>query len=351
MTLKLGILDQSPIRAGTTPAQAVAETVDLAKFADSLGYSRYWVAEHHAATAFAGPAPEILVGKLAEVTHDIRVGSGGVMLMHYSPFKVAEQFRMLETLYPGRIDLGIGRAPGTNRQGVMALGSTSVAQNLEEVFPYNLDLLVRYLEDAGGDHAGGIPADHPLHGLKAMPIGNTFPEVWLLGSGMHSAVYAATLGQSFCYAQFINNEGGPEVAEVYRTRFQPSPRHARPHLALAVSALVADTQEEADRLGIVSALWALRAVFKGEYGPAFSTLEEAENYPYTDQDRERMKAMRARANNGTPGAIKAKLEKIAAEYDADELMIVTITHDHAARRRSYELLAQAFGLPRRGEEK
>ena len=348
MSLKLGILDQSPVRGGTTPAQAIAETIDLAKFADSLGYSRYWVAEHHAAAAFAGPAPEILVGKLAEETRNIRVGSGGVMLMHYSPFKVAEQFRMLETLYPGRIDLGIGRAPGTNRQGIMALGSTTAAQDLEKTFPYNLDLLVRYLEDAGGDIEGGIPSDHPLHGIRAMPVGTTFPDVWVLGSGLHSAVYAATLGQSFCHAQFFNPEGGTEVADVYRQRFQPSPRLAKPRLALAVSAIVADRQEEAERLALVPALWGLRAVFKHEYGPPFTTLQEAENYPYTDEDRTRMKALRGRGNNGTPEAVKSRLEKIAADFGAEEIMVVTITHDHQARRRSYELLAQAFGLKPRG---
>ncbi|MFZ1991250.1 MAG: LLM class flavin-dependent oxidoreductase [Alphaproteobacteria bacterium] len=344
MTLKLGVLDQSPVRGGTTPAQAIAETVDLAKFVDGLGYSRYWVAEHHAATAFAGPAPEILVGKLAEVTHHIRVGSGGVMLMHYSPFKVAEQFRMLETLYPGRIDLGIGRAPGTDGRGIMALGSTAAAQNIDRTFPYNLDLLVRYLEDAGGDHEGGIPDDHPLHGVTAMPTGATFPEVWILGSGLHSAVYAATLGQSFCHAQFFNPEGGSEVADVYRERFQPSLRLAAPRLALAVSAIVADTQKEAERLSLVPALWGLRARFKHEYGPPFTTLEEAENYPYTDEDRARIKALQARGNNGTPDVVRSKLEKIVAEFGAEELMIVTITHDHNARRRSYELLAKAFGL-------
>jgi len=344
MSLRLGVLDQSPVRGGTTPAQAIAETVDLAKLVDKLGYSRYWVAEHHAATAFAGPAPEILVGKLAEVTRHIRVGSGGVMLMHYSPFKVAEQFRVLETLYPGRIDLGIGRAPGTDGQGILALGSTAAAQNIERTFPYNLDLLVRYLEDAGGDPEGGIPDDHPLHGVKAMPTGATFPEVWILGSGLHSAVYAATLGQGFCHAHFFNPQGGSEVAEVYRSRFEPSPRLTAPRLALAVSAIVADTQEEAERLTLVPALWALRAMHKREYGPPFTTFEEAENYPYTDEDRALLRTLRARGNNGTPDVVKSKLEKIAAEFGAEELMIVTITHDHNARRRSYELLAKAFGL-------
>jgi luciferase family oxidoreductase group 1 len=344
MTFALSILDQSPVRGGTTPAQAIAETVDLAQFADRLGYSRYWVAEHHSATAFTGPCPEILVGKLAEVTSGIRVGSGGVMLMHYSPFKVAEQFRMLETLYPGRIDLGIGRAPGTDAKGILALGSSATAQNLDKVFPYNLDLLVRYLEDAGGDHEGGIPPDHRLYGLRAMPVGNTFPEIWLLGSGLHSAVYAATLGQSFCHAHFINPQGGPEVAEVYRQRFEPSARGSAPRLALAVSAIVADTQEEADRLSIVPALWALRALVKKEYGPPFSTLEEAETYPYTEEDKAFLETMKGRGNNGTPEVVRAKLEKIAAEYGADELFVVTITHDHQARRRSYQLLAEAFGL-------
>jgi luciferase family oxidoreductase group 1 len=293
--------------------------------------------------AYSGPAPEILIGKLAEVTQHIRVGSGGVMLMHYSPFKVADQFRKLETLYPGRIDLGIGRAPGTDGKGILALGSTAAAQNVEKTFPYNLDLLIRYLEDSGGDHEGGIPPDHPLHGVRAMPVGDTFPEVWLLGSGIHSAVYAATLGQSFCHAYFINPEGGTEVAQIYRERFQPSPRLKSPRLALAVSAMVADTQEEAERLCLVRDLWVLRAVFKNQHGP-FPALEEAESYPYTDEDKARLRGIRARAYAGTPDSVKARLEKLAADYGAEELMIVTITHDHNARRRSYELLGKAFGL-------
>jgi luciferase family oxidoreductase group 1 len=263
--------------------------------------------------------------------------------MHYSPFKIAEQFRMLETLYPGRIDLGIGRAPGTDGKGILALGSTAAAQNVERTFPYNLDLLIRYLEDSGGAHESGIPPDHQLYGIKAMPIGNTFPEVWLLGSGIHSAVYAATLGQSFCHAYFINPEGGTEVAEIYRSRFQPSPRLAKPRLALAVSAMVAGTQEEAERLGLVRDLWVLKAIFKNQHGP-FPTVDEALNYPYTDEDKARLRGIRARAFSGTPDKVKERLSGLAAEYGAEELMIVTITHDHAARRRSYELLAKAFGL-------
>jgi luciferase family oxidoreductase group 1 len=341
MTLKLSVLDQSPIRPGTTPATAIAETIDLARLADRLGYTRYWVAEHHSTVAYAGPAPEILIGKLAEETRGIRVGSGGVMLMHYSPFKIAEEFRMLETLYPGRIDLGIGRAPGADGKGILALHSSGQTQDIDR-FPYNLDLLVRYLEDAGGSPETGIPEGHALRGVHAMPTGQGFPEIWLLGSGVHSAVYAATLGRAFCHAYFINPENGEEIAEIYRERFKPSLRLARPQLAVAVSALVADTQDEAHRLSLVRNLWVLR-LLKGVHGP-FPTLEEAESYPYTDDDKVRLRAIRARGPAGTVDEVKERLEKLAAAFGADELVIVTITHDHQARRHSYELLAKAFGL-------
>ena len=342
MTIALSVLDQTPIRPGTTPAQAVADTIDLAKFVDRLGYTRYWVAEHHSTIAYAGPAPEILIGKLASETRGIRVGSGGVMLMHYSPFKVAEQFRMLETLYPGRIDLGIGRAPGGDGKSIVALGSGQRANDIEETFPHTLDLLIRYLEDAGGSHETGIPQNSILHGLVAQPMGNTFPEVWLLGSGIHSAVYAATLGQAFCHAYFINPENAAEVARIYRERFEPSARLRRPRFALAVSALAADTEEDAQRLSLVRDLWVLN-LLKGIHG-AFPSPAEAAQYPLTDEDRLRLRAIRARGHVGTPDQVKTRLAALAGEFGAEELLLVTITHDHDARKNSYELLAKEFAL-------
>jgi len=344
MGLALSILDQSPIRPGTTPAQAVAETIDLAKLADELGYKRYWVAEHHSAEAYAGPAPEILIAKLASETHQTRVGSGGVMLTHYSPLKVAEQFRMLETLFPGRIDLGIGRALGAQGKAIQALG-TSQCSPLIDTFPYKLDLLLRYLEDAAGAHSRGLPLDHEFYGVCAMPTGVTLPEIWVLGSGFHSAVYAARLGQAFCHAYFLGTEGDGEIGDLYRQHFRPSPRLTSPRLALGVHAIVAESDEEAMHLSLMRNLWVLR-LSQGVNGP-FPSLRDAQNQSYTVEERAALDLIGARGVTGTPGEVRDRLHALATDFGAEELLVVTITHDHSARRRSYELLAEAFELRRR----
>src|SRR5690349_15011073 len=213
--LKLSVLDQSPVRQGVTPRDALLETVELAKHVDALGYSRYWLAEHHSSPGLAGSAPEIMVARVAGETSRIRVGSGGVMLSHYSALKVAEQFRMLETLHPGRIDLGIGRAPGSDQRTARILRHGPGALGIEH-FPRQIQDVVAFLHD-------DLPPGHPWRGVHAMPSGASTPEVWLLGSSDESALLAAELGTAFSFAHFINDLGGAEVTRVYRARFRPSP--------------------------------------------------------------------------------------------------------------------------------
>lgn len=329
----LSVLDQSPIRAGGSPADAVHETVELARLADRLGYHRYWVAEHHSSEGLAGSVPEILVTRLAGETRRIRVGSGGVMLSHYAPLKVAESFRMLETLFPGRIDLGIGRAPGSDQQTAMAL-----AYARGQIGP---ELFVRQVQDLLGWLDGKLEDGHPFAAVTAQPAGDTRPDLWLLGSSDQSAQVAAHFGSAFSFAHFIT-EGGEPVVEMYRRRFQPSAHCPAPHANIGVFVICADTDAEAKRLAASRDLWRLR-LDRGEIGP-IPTPEEALAYDYTEAERARVAHHRRRNIVGDPERVKQEIDALLARYGVDEAVIVTITHDFAARKRSYELLAEVYGL-------
>ena len=333
--MKLSVLDQSPIRAGGTPAQAVAESLELARRCDRWGYHRYWVAEHHSSAGLAGTCPEILVGRLASVTERIRVGSGGVMLSHYASLKVAEQFRMLETLFPGRIDLGIGRAPGSDGMTATALAHGPGKLDVQQ-FPYQVQDLIQYLEDA-------LPADHPFAGIHAMPTGEGVPEMWLLGSSDQSAMMAAYFGVPFSFAHFISGAVGQSVVRGYREGYRPSARFPQPLASACIFVVCADTSDEAERLAMSRALWRLRVETTGQITP-FPTAEEALAYPYTQAEQARIAANRQREVVGDVATVKARLEELAEGYGSDELVIVTITHGFEARLRSYELLAEAFAL-------
>jgi luciferase family oxidoreductase group 1 len=333
--LTLSVLDQSPIASGATPSDAVANTLDLAGLCDRLGYRRYWLAEHHSTESLAGSAPEILIGPVAAATRRLRVGSGGVMLSHYSPLKVAEQFRMLETLFPGRIDLGIGRAPGSDQHTARALAAGPGTAGID-LFPNQIQDLIAYLHD-------DLPGDHPFRGVQAMPTGSTAPDLWLLGSSDQSAAYAAHFGAAFCFAHFINAEGGEAVMEAYRRHFRPSPHLARPAGSVAVFAIVGETPEQAEYLAASRDLFLLRFFVTGNPGP-YPSPEEALAYPYSDRDRAIVAHNRRRGIVGDAPQVKARIEAIAAAHGVDEVVVVTICHDHQARRRSYELLAGAFGL-------
>lgn len=333
--LKLSALDQSPIRSGGTAADTLRETIALAQVCERAGYHRYWLAEHHASASLAGPAPEIMIGQVAAATSRIRVGSGGVMLSHYSPLKVAEQFSVLETLHPGRIDLGIGRAPGSDQLTAVALAYGS--QIGVEYFPTRVADLMAFL-------GGGDPPTEIFKRIHMSPKPEHPPEVWLLGSSDQSALMAAHFGLPFSFAQFITADGGEMVLDAYRTHFRPSAWYSAPLANVCTFVICAETQAEAERLMASRDLSSLRRE-RGEFAP-FPSVEEALAYPYTDQDRAIIARSRQRRRSiyGDPAQCHAALIEFADRHSVDELVILTITHDPAARRRSYELLAEAFAL-------
>lgn len=327
MPFVLSVLDQSPISEGSTGADALRNSIDLARHTEALGYERYWIAEHHGTPMLASAAPEILIAEIAAATSRIRVGSGGVMLPHYSPLKVAEVFSMLAALHPGRVDLGIGRAPGTDPHTMFAL-QRDRRQAAPDDFPEQLAELLALLE-------GDLPPDHPFSRLTALPGGPERPEVWLLGSSPQSAIWAAELGLPYSVADFINPKGAA-LAQLYRERFRPSVRRDAPRVAVAVSTICAETDEEAQRLA-ASARMAVAFLHSGRLIPV-PPVEKALAF-FAKHD---VPPTGRRAVVGAPDTVRAGLEEVAREYGADELMLVTITHDHAARRRSYELVAGAF---------
>ncbi len=334
--LPLVVLDQSPVRSGGTVEEAVADTIALARATERFGYRRYWLAEHHGASGFAGCAPEILIGHVASATSAIRVGSGGVMLSHYSPYKVAETFRLLETLHPGRIDLGLGRAPGSDGITAAALAYGSPTVDLQ-YFPTKVVDLMAFL-------TGERPATEPLTGLSVTPDPGRIPELWLLGSSGDSALLAARIGLAFAFAHFINPVDGPAVAQAYRERFEAGERQAAPRVSVAAFVICADSEAEALRLAKSRDLWRLE-VDRGRLAP-FPSVEEAEAYRYTPAEQARVEVNRQRNVVGAPEQVRASLERLVREHQADELVVLTITHDFAARVRSYELVAEAFELPR-----
>lgn len=328
---QVSILDQSPVSEGSSGSDALHNSIDLARLADELGYARYWIAEHHATPMLASASPEVLIAAVAAHTSRLRVGSGGVMLPHYSPLKVAETFSMLSGLYPGRIDLGLGRAPGSDPRTAFALqrDRRQVAPN---DFPEQLAELLGYLDDS-------FPAGHPLTRLASLPGGPERPEPWLLGSSPQSGIWAAEFGLPYSFADFINPRGAP-IAARYRHEFERSESAPGPRLAVAVSAVCAETDEEADLLA-ASVRMVITLLGQGRLitvPPPVDAKRWLDAHGLTDLPPDR------RAIVGSPGRVRAGLEQVAGEYGADELMIVTITHDHAARRRSYELIAREFGL-------
>src|SRR3954452_14687881 len=327
--LRLSVLDQSPVAEGTTGAQALHNTLDLARLADRLGYHRYWVAEHHGGASLAGPSPEALVGPIASATERIRVGSGGVMLPHYSPFKVAETFSLLAGLFPGRVALGIGRAAGTDPMTTHAL-QRDRSRAMPDDFPEQLAELLAYYEDR-------IPASNPLSRLaKVLPGRPETPAVWLLGSSAQSALGAADLGLPYAFADFIN-PAGAEIARMYQQEFAEQLRLPDPRTAVAVWALCADSDEEAQRLASSSRM-TFTLLRQGRLIPV-PPPETAVRFLAANDDQ---LSGRRRTIVGTPDVVRAGIEQAVAEYGAEEAIVVTITYDHAARRRSYELIAEAF---------
>jgi luciferase family oxidoreductase group 1 len=334
--LQLSVVDQAPVRAGGSAADALQETIALAVAAEALGYQRYWVAEHHNLANFASTSPEILIGQIAARTRTIRVGSGGVMLTHYSAFKVAENFRVLETLFPGRIDLGIGRAPGSDQLTAAALAYPGRPRDVR-YFPEQVRDVLAYLADA-------VEPNHPFASVHAGPGQTTMPEVWLLGSRYESAYLAAMLGLPFSYAHFFGSgvEQGPAIVEGYRHHFRPSDYLSQPRVNVTVHVLCADTEEQARRLASSRNLAKLKTTLGRREG--VPSVDTALTYPYTIDDLAYIHQFSQSYIDGDPQQVKAGLEAISTLYQTTDIGIVTICYAFADRVRSYELVAEAYGL-------
>jgi luciferase family oxidoreductase group 1 len=333
----LSVLDQSPIAEGSTGADALRNTLDLARLTDSLGYRRYWVAEHHGGPMLAGPSPEVLIGPIAAATDGIRVGSGGVMLPHYSPLKVAESFSILAALFPGRIDLGLGRAAGTDPLTTFAL-QRDRRQAAPDDFPQQLAELLAYFED-------DLPEDHPFrHLAKTLPGRPELPVPWLLGSSPQSAIWAGEMGLRYAFADFINPNGS-DIANLYRERFAPVRDLPTPRIAVAAWVLCAPSDEEAQELASSSRM-TFTLLRRGQLIPV-PPPEAALAFLAREGRARGDDAPGRRGIVGSPEKVRAGIETLANAYGAEEVIVVTITHDHAARRCSYELLAEAMDLPAR----
>ncbi|XZF15030.1 LLM class flavin-dependent oxidoreductase [Chitinophagaceae bacterium MMS25-I14] len=331
--MKLSILDQSPIRKGSNAHEALQETTALAQFADKAGYTRFWVSEHHNTQALAGTSPEVLIAHLAANTKRIRIGSGGVMLPHYSSLKVAENFRLLETLYPNRIDLGMGRAPGGDRLTAAVLNPANSFS--EDNFVQQLADLQAYL--SGSSEAGTIHEK-----IKAMPDATTVPEQWILSSSGQSGYFAAHFGMGFSFAHFINPDGGPQAVKMYKNRFQPSEYLHKPEANMAIFVYCSEDEEQIRQQQAISDYRFYQLETKGRLDPV--DYNDVKDMAYSDTEQQRILYNRRRTVIGKPDFVKARLEALAEEYGVDEIIAANITQSFQERIRSYELLAEMFSI-------
>ncbi len=327
--IPLSVLDLSPVPSGSVGSDALRNSVDLARRVEALGYRRYWLAEHHSTPGLASSAPEVMIGHIASATSSIRVGSGGIMLPNHSPLRIAETFRVLEALHPGRIDLGIGRAPGGTPAAAYALRRS--AEAMEADLPSLLAEMSAYVH-------GGLPEGHPLAQVRALPDDVPLPPVWILGSTTDSAALAASLGTGYAFAHHLGPRRAAEAMALYRDEFQPSPGLAEPRSILTVSAFCAETEEEARALAWPLALSVAR--MRSGQAADLSPPDEAAAYPYTPGQQRQLERFWRAQIVGDPSQVSDRLRALAEETSADELMLMTTTWDHAARCRSYELLAE-----------
>ncbi|MGJ9457547.1 LLM class flavin-dependent oxidoreductase [Oceanobacillus sp. CF4.6] len=328
--MKLSILDQAPVTKGRKAKEALEATIELAELADVLGFTRYWVAEHHDLDGLSSPAPDILLGIIGSKTDKIRLGSGAVLLPNYKPYNIAERYNVLATMFPGRIDIGLGRAPGGSAEVSIALAGNFLKKVRK--MPELIDELTHFLQR-------DFPEDHMFSKVTATPIPETPPVPWLLGTSGKSAKLAAGKGMPYVYGHFMSNENGAEIMKSYFDHHSTK----NPKAFVAVSVICAETNEEAQELAKSNIL--LRVLqTKGEGKNGVPSVKEATEYPYSDDDLQMMQNMNDNQIIGDPATVRNKLEELQQEYGTDEFMIVTITHSYEARRKSYQLLADEFRL-------
>ncbi|MBY7144034.1 LLM class flavin-dependent oxidoreductase [Virgibacillus sp. NKC19-3] len=330
--MKLSILDQSPISSGKTPQEALTATVELAKRADELGYTRYWVAEHHDLSGLASPAPDIMLGLIGSQTKRIRIGAGAVLLPHYKPYNVAERYNMLTTLFPGRVDLGIGRAPGGSAEVTMALSDNFLEQVRK--MPESLTELLTFLY-----HDRDFPKDHMYSKITPAPVPSASPEVWLLGTSEKSAILAAEEGIPYAFGHFMTDKAGPSIVKKYHENV--TVEHEKKAI-IAVSVICAETTKAAQELALSHLLWKVQQG-KGGGKDGVPSIEEAKGYDFSEKETETIRDMRNNTIIGNPVEVRQQLEELQMRYGTEEFMIVTITHSYEARKKSYELIAAEFG--------
>ncbi|RDW20906.1 LLM class flavin-dependent oxidoreductase [Oceanobacillus chungangensis] len=328
--MKLSILDQAPVSSGNTAREALEATIELAKLADKLGYTRYWVAEHHDLKGLASPAPDILLGIIGSKTERIRIGSGAVLLPNYKPFNIAERYNLLATMYPGRVDIGLGRAPGGSAEVSIALAGNFLEQ--VKKMPALLDELDHFLHR-------DFPDDHLFSKVSAAPMPVLAPVPWLLGTSKRSAILAAEKEMAYVFGHFMSDQDGHSIVKTYRDNF----KQGTPKVIVTVSVICAETTEAAEEIALSNLLWRVQQN-KGESKDGVPSIEEAHDYIFNDEELVMIEKMKEKQIIGTPQEVRMKLEELQAAYQTDEMMIVTNTHDYEARRKSYQLIAEAFDL-------
>lgn len=327
--MQFSILDQAPISEGMTAQDALQASIKLAKLSESLGYTRYWMAEHHDLSGLACPSPDVMLGIIGAKTSTIRIGSGAVLLPHYKPFKVAETYNLLATLYPDRVDLGIGRAPGGSAEVTMAL-SDNFLENVRKM-PDTLDDLLRFLHN-------DFPKNHMYAKIKPSPVPQTPPKPWLLGTSEKSAILAAEKGMAYTFGHFMSDNDGPSIVRKYINDFSVGHGSSKPEVIVTVSVICAETTEQAEDLAMSSQLWNVKRA-KGE-DIGIPTIEEAKKYPYTEEELALIEKSKRKMIIGNPQEVKHRLKEIQKLYNVNELMIVTITHSLEAKMKSYELISR-----------
>ncbi|WP_312094155.1 LLM class flavin-dependent oxidoreductase [Niallia sp.] len=328
--MKLSILDQSPVLSGKTAQDALRESMKLAQLGEKLGYTRYWIAEHHDFSGLASSAPEVMLGYIGANTEKIRIGAGAVLLPHYKPYKVAETFNMLATLFSNRIDLGIGRAPGGSAEASIAL-SGNFLENVRNM-PNSMKDLLHFLYN-------NYPSDHMFSKISAHPLPAIAPVPWILGTSIKSAIQAAEYGTAYAFGHFMSDKDGIEIVNTYRNAFQKSRGIQEPQVIVTVSVICSETTGQAEELALS---WFLSKIQtdKGEKNKGIPTVEEVRKYALTSDEEERIIEMRNKMIIGNPKEVKKQLVKLQSAYHADEIMIITITNSYESRKKSYELIAK-----------